>query len=58
MANNTGPAVRTWNGTDIDRLAIHYLIDGRALCSAKLLAMFVDTGADVTCKRCIAKAAR
>ena len=53
-AMKTGPAVKVWDGTDIDRLATHYLVDGHALCSTKLRALFEDTGDAVTCKRCLA----
>lgn len=53
----TSPAVNasTWDSTDINRLAIHYIVDGHPLCSRKLAALFMDGTDEVTCKRCIRK---
>jgi hypothetical protein len=53
----TSPAVKTWNGTDINRLAVHRIIDGYAACSPKLVAMFSGDNGEVTCKRCLTLAA-
>lgn len=52
---HTSPAVKVWDGTDIDRLAIHVILDGHAACNSKLTAMFADNDypLDVTCKRCL-----
>lgn len=50
-----GPAVRVYDGTDIDRLATHEIVDGHAVCNPALKALFgADyTGDGITCKKCI-----
>lgn len=62
MPMHTSPATKVWDGTDIDRLAVH-LIDpatNTAACNSSLKPLFADNGhpdqIPVTCKRCLKKA--
>ena len=51
----TGPAVRVFDATNIDRLAVHLIVgdDQHAACNPALRALFVGTCDEITCKRCL-----
>ena len=55
--DGVGPATYSWNGTDINRLKVHRIVDGLAVCNPKLKAIMVDPTGDITCLGCIARGA-
>lgn len=50
----TSQAVKVGDATDINRLKIHIIVLGRALCNYKLVAIFEGENGDATCSHCLA----